>query len=87
MIDCILASPHGRTFSGLYHGGSESRHSSHSEADLALTGILATYIGNNPKQIDRIFRGSALYRDKWDEQRGALTYGEMTIEKALGEEE
>jgi primase-polymerase (primpol)-like protein len=87
VIDCILASTHGRTFSVLYGGNAASRHSSHSEADLALTGILATYIGNNPKQIDRIFRGSALFREKWDEQRGELTYGEMTIAKALGEGE
>jgi putative DNA primase/helicase len=83
VIGCIQASPFGKTFSLLYGGGWESRYGSHSEADLALAGILATFVGNNPTQIDRIFRRSVLIRPKWDELRGDFTYGEMTINKAL----
>jgi hypothetical protein len=55
---------------------------SQSEADLALCSFVAAKT-DNPAQIDRLFRRSALMRDKWDEQHGAMTYGEMTIEKAL----
>ena len=36
------------------------------------------------EQVDRLFRQSALYRDKWDEQRGADTYGNLTVMKAVG---
>ena len=34
-------------------------------------------------QIDRLFRQSGLYREKWDERHGAQTYGERTIVQAL----
>ena len=33
--------------------------------------------------MDRLFRQSGLLRDKWDEKRGAQTYGERTIMEAL----
>lgn len=55
---------------------------SQSEADLALCSLIAAKT-DSPGQIDRLFRGSALMRDKWDEQHGELTYGQMTVEKAL----
>lgn len=55
----------------------------HSAADLALCTILAFWTGSDPIQMDRIFRSSALYRDKWDQQRGRDTYGNLTIEKAI----
>ncbi len=34
-------------------------------------------------RMDRLFRGSALMHDKWDERRGSLTCGQMTLLKAL----
>src|SRR5262249_7028533 len=36
---------------------------------------------------DRLFRQSGLMRDKWDEQRGAQTYGARTIAEALARQE
>lgn len=45
--------------------------------------MLARHAGPHPEQIDRLFRASAMLRPKWDEQRGAHTYGELTIAKAL----
>ncbi len=60
-----------------YHGGDESA------ADLALCSLLAFYTGGDVAQVDRLFRRSALYREKWDERRGAQTYGAMTISKAI----
>ena len=56
---------------------------SHSEADLAWTGLLARYAGPQPEQIDRLFRASGMMRPKWDERRGTQTYGQLTIAKVL----
>lgn len=69
-------------FLNLWNGNIKAYPSS-SEADLALTSILAFYAGGNTDQIDRLFRQSELFRDKWDENRGGKTYGEITIEKAI----
>lgn len=51
--------------------------------DQALCNILAFYSQKNSQVIDAIFRQSGRYRNKWCEQRGALTYGEMTIKRAI----
>lgn len=63
--------------------GDITRYPSHSEADAALVSMLAFYCNGNSEQIDRLFRQSGLYRDKWDEQHGADTYGNMTIKNAV----
>ncbi|MGA8534366.1 MAG: helix-turn-helix domain-containing protein [Candidatus Tumulicola sp.] len=59
--------------------GDHSAYPSQSEADLALCGKLRFYTRGNAKDMDRLFRRSGLMRGKWDEQRGAGTYGERTI--------
>lgn len=56
----------GDKFSKLYDQGDISDYGSHSEADLALCGMLAFRIGNCPSLIDDAFRNSALYRQKWE---------------------
>lgn len=63
--------------------GNLGKHGSHSEADLALCTMLAFWCGGDAARIDQLFRQSGLMRDKWDEQHGKRTYGEMTIEKTL----
>ena len=63
--------------------GNIKGYSSYSESDLALTAILAFYAGGNTDQIDRLFKRSKLFRNKWDENRGGKTYGEITINKAI----
>ena len=60
-----------------YHGGDDSA------ADLALCIALAFWTGPDADRLDRLFRGSGLYREKWDEGRGDSTYGRQTIEKSL----
>lgn len=56
---------------------------SQSEADMALCSRLAYYSGGSSETLDAMFRKSKLFRDKWDEQHGADTYGGLTIAKAL----
>ena len=52
-------------FRALFGGDTSEHHNDHSSADLALCNILAFWTGKNPDAIDRIFRQSGLYRDKW----------------------
>ncbi len=62
--------------------GDRRGYPSASEADMALCCLLAFWTGD-AAQIDRLFRRSALMRDKWDAQHGEMTYGERTIAQAL----
>jgi replicative DNA helicase len=54
-----------------------------SAADMALCNLLAWLVGPDAARIDRLFRQSGLYRDKWDGKRPGGTYGSRTIAKAL----
>jgi len=74
----------GEKFARLYRGRT-SGYESNSEADMALCALLAFWTGGNGSQMDRLFRDSGLYRDKWDETHYAdgSTYGEKTIERAI----
>lgn len=69
----------GEKFSRLYDRGDISGYGSPSEADLALCSIIAYRTGDDPELIDRIFRGSALFRDKWNRE----DYRIATIRKAI----
>lgn len=73
----------GYKFHELYDLGRFDSYASQSQADQALTDILAYFLGRDPKAIDTAFRHSKLMRDKWDERRGNTTYGERTILKAI----
>lgn len=72
----------GSLFQLLYSGAWQGLYPSQSEADLALCNQLAFWTQKNEEQMDRIFRSSGLYRQKWDKRRGSLTYGQITIQKA-----
>lgn len=54
-----------------------------SRADLALISHLLFWTNGDATQTDSLFRQSKLMRDKWDELRGADTYGNLTIQKAM----
>ena len=82
IISLAERSENGIKFTLLFFEGDITEYKSHSEADLALCGILA-FFTQEADQIDRIFRSSELMRKKWDEKRGLKTYGAMTIERAL----
>lgn len=78
------ASREGERFSALLAGNWQAIYPSQSEADLGFCGMLAFWLGCDPARMDETFRGSGLYRTKWDERRGAKTYGQLTIERAIG---
>jgi putative DNA primase/helicase len=52
--------------------GDTGGYPSHSEADMALCCLLAFWT-QDATQIDRLFKRSGLYRDKWDEPHGEAT--------------
>lgn len=83
VIDKARACKSGVLFNMLYSGNWEGLYSSQSEADLALCNHLAFWTARNAEQMDRLFRSSGLYREKWDKKRGADTYGNITIGKAI----
>lgn len=69
----------GEKFTRLYDSGDITGYGSQSEADLALCTIIAFRTGDNPQLIDYIFRGSKLYREKWERE----DYREATIRMAI----
>lgn len=74
----------GRKFIALYAQGDLSAYGDdHSDADFALCCLLAFWTGWDAPRMDRLFRASALMRDKWDGRRGASTYGASTIARAI----
>ncbi|HET8913437.1 MAG TPA: phage/plasmid primase, P4 family [Ktedonobacteraceae bacterium] len=76
------AAPNGAKFTALWQGDI-SGYLSQSEAELALCILLAFWTGREATAIDRLFRSSSLYREKWDERRGQQTYGERTLAQAI----
>jgi putative DNA primase/helicase len=81
LLSRMFNSRSGAEIACLYHGHAD--HASASDADIALCGRLAFLTGKDSAQMDRLFRGSALMRQKWDTRRGESTYGAMTIAKAI----
>lgn len=70
-------------FLRLYRDGDSSEYGGDSSrADMALLVMLA-WMTPDKNQIDRLFRTSALMRDKWDRKLGNSTYGRYSILKAL----
>lgn len=85
IIDRMLSSARGQRDKLFMNGGWEKFYTSHSEADLAFANDLAFWTGKDFHKMDEIFRNSSLIRDKWDEKRGATTYGIATLNKAINE--
>jgi hypothetical protein len=74
----------GEAFSQLWEGSWQGSYASQSEADMALCCKLAFWTGKDKEQMDRLFRQSGLYREKWDARHhaGGATYGEETLDRA-----
>jgi putative DNA primase/helicase len=78
------AATNGARFSALWRGDA-SGYPSRSEADFALAASLAFWTGRDVIRMDRLFRASGLMRPKWDQRRGADTYGALTLARACVE--
>lgn len=79
------AAQNGDKFKRLWAGDTSLHGGDDSAADLALCNLLAFWIGKDATRMDRLFRRSGLFREKWDEKHGARTYGQMTIDKAVAD--
>ncbi len=80
----IATSQQREKFISLYQQGKlDAYGDDHSAADMALCNMLAFWTRGNRAQMDRLFRGSKLFREKWDERRGEHTYGDITLNKAI----
>ena len=82
VIEKASKSVNGGRFKALWQGDTSS-YASASEADLALCSMLAFWCGRDIRQMDRLFRESALMRDKWNRPQSGSTYGMLTIQKAI----
>ena len=60
-----MESRQGEKFTALWNGVIPEG-KSHSEADAALCSMLAFWCGGDTEQMDRLFRQSGLYREKWE---------------------
>lgn len=84
LLERARRAANGEKFAALYDRGDTSLHKGDdSSADMALCCMLAFWTRGDADRIDRLFRASALMRDKWDERRGERTYGEMTVQRAV----
>lgn len=74
-----FAAKNGPAFLRLWNGDTQGHGGDDSAADLALCGHLSFWCRGDAAQMDRLFRQSRLYREKWDRQ----DYRERTLAKAL----
>lgn len=79
VLERIRSSRQGPAFDALWRGDTSKHGDDHSAADLALCNLLAFWCGRDEAQMDRLFRQSGLYRDKWDRD----DYREGTIQRAI----
>lgn len=84
ILNKIRLSRNGKKFQMLFDQGDWDQlgFASQSEADLSLAGTLMFFCCNDALVVDRLFRRSQLYREKWDTKHGKDTYGNQTIMKA-----
>lgn len=85
VLEKARAAQNAEDFTALWEGRWQEKFASQSEADLALCCALAFWTGHDKEQMDRLFRQSALFREKWDKVHHAdgATYGEETLEQAV----
>lgn len=84
LVEEAISARNGPKFERLWHGNTGEYNGDASAADMALCCMLAYWTDRDPARMDRLFRESGLMRDKWDERRGAQTYGQITIDAAIG---
>jgi hypothetical protein len=77
--DCLEAALEDPVFSRLWYGDISQNNNDDSAADLALCNKIVFYFGPDPDVVDRLFRQSKLYREKWERN----DYRKWTIDKAI----
>jgi len=84
LLELAQNAENGEAFSKLWAGSWQDDYASQSEADMALCCRLAFWSGKDKEQMDRLFRKSGLFREKWDlrHHSSGATYGEETLDKA-----
>ena len=84
LLEAVQASKDSAAFDGLWRGEWQTKYKSQSEADFALCCRLAFWANHDTAQMDRLFRQSGLFREKWNERHhgGGETYGEITLRRA-----
>lgn len=83
VIEKACAAKNGSEFSALMNGNMSAYNDDHSNADLAFCNMLAFWCNGDIAQMDRIFRGTALMREKWDRPMKDSTYGRITMDMAV----
>lgn len=83
LIEKMFSSKSGKAIKNLWEGDTSKHGGDNSNADIALCGYLAWWCNFDIQRTDRLFRHSQLMRNKWDESRGEVTYGEMTLGKVF----
>lgn len=82
LLEQMFRSKYGDKIRRLYNGITTD-YATPSEADLGFCGHLKFFTGNNSAWVDRLFRQSGLYRDKWEQPDSEYgTYGQRTIARA-----
>jgi putative DNA primase/helicase len=79
LIRRAVGARNGSKFQRLWAGDTSDYGGDHSRADAALCTMLAYYTNGDQARIDRLFRMSRLYRQKWDRPTAQSTYGSLTI--------
>lgn len=80
VIDRMMKSKkNGEKIKALFAGKWEPFFPSQSDADLSFCNYLAIHTKGNQEQMDRIFRASGLYREKWERD----DYSTDTMEEAI----
>lgn len=82
LIERAKQGKHGALFASLW-AGDISGYPSHSEADMALCNALAWWTNRDAGRVDRLFRQSGLFREKWDRPQSGSTYGAITVQNAV----
>ena len=84
LLEKMFAARNGAEIRSLWNGDISNYNNDESAADLALCNHFSFYTGNDADRIDRLFRQSGLFRDKWDRNaRTGETYGAGTIARAI----
>ena len=79
ILDIACKAKNGIKFSRLWNGDTSDYNNDHSSADFALCSLLAFYTQKDANSMDRLFRQSGLYRERWDRE----DYRNNTIDNAL----